>query len=144
MLQKFDEPLMESALDLIPEDPEHLVSWFSHLWKKGHGTSSLLISLPMSIWQPIRKHSTGHVFLDEGDRCGCCLHFLPASALSKAIHASSSYLKLESQDFHGPLSRSLPWEPVLMAITIILISDNSVIGRSSSGDGSDFLRVTCF
>lgn len=70
------------------------------------------------------------------------LHSLPASTLSKAIPRSSSVLNLGSQDFQKPSGRSLPQGAGLMAGTVILISDNSVIGGSGLGDQKDFLGKT--
>ena len=68
--------------------------------------------------------------------------FLLASALSTAILRSSFALNLESRDFQGSLARSLPQEPGPMAGTVILISDNNVIGGSGLGDQKYFLGET--
>lgn len=69
------------------------------------------------------------------------LHFLPASALSKASLRFSA-LRLGSQDLQGSSDRSLSQEPGLLAGTVILISDNNAIGGSGPGDGTDFLGET--
>lgn len=70
------------------------------------------------------------------------LHFLPAPAPSKTILRLSSALNLGSQPFQGPLGKSLPQEPGLMAGTVVLICNNDRKSRSCLEHGKDCLRKT--